>query len=947
MSIIHHYQALIDRNLFDPIDGIQQLRRILAHMATAPTTLNLPEMIGHIISKDTVRIFDSDMICMYLVKPGTDNILHKFTTRSSVPITIDMDSTKSLAADTIKSGKVCRLNNLSKNQSYNVEIDGCTGVLNKRIMSLPLINTRHSMVIGAIQFINKGTNNDVFAEIDEIFGLIFAYQSSLLITSCVMYDALFYHSQLLRGLLEASTDLYSIIPEPGSLAYSKSLSPSEVIMVLERTARDLLKCPNVRAFLVSDSFSDMPTGHLLFIDPKASINHNKITPNAPIVTAPNHSGIVGHVLATKKPYLTDQSGLDGSLNPIIDLEPLTYSMLTVPVMDLHGTVIAIMQLLVGNRSPRLKETDDPNDFRLFFGQAAEWLGHQLAAPLKYLLDYIGRPVHRPVSTPSRLTRSSQDREHRPSFFSSSEEVVNQMLLVNERYNDAMTTVDRTQQQRKADEEDSFQAIPLKDILPSASETFQVHKSGNSNTPKGGAALLKKSVSIKFESEEDAGFVDSPLGYDRKTVRFNEIKSNEEKGVDLIVHETLQKQYKDLESESAILKQQVDEKQKEFESLAEELYSQRQANDDLIIRLNNMEQLHEEQENAQAKLDQDNFLLQEEIEKLKTVIQKKEDEEKKLKETLHHKSSSSSEQEQYITGLQTKISDHEVESQKLRTQLTTSQQSIVSLEESTKQLKSENKQLHEQHEHLSKEIKAMASEKSNLSNQVYDLQKAVDDLQKKLAEKDKLQAILQEQVVKLANQNIKSLDSAISKTSNPATSATEPKEEVKQQDSRPPPVHDKPDTKEAESGIAVKKEEDSNEPTAAAAEENTTPLPPGWAEMTDSYGRVYYYNNDSGESSWEDPRIRPTSSSVKKLKKGDWVQHFDENGQEYWVNSTTGASAWEVPEDDLQTGFNEDADEEDLASANRRLRSAGNSSSVMFESNASQYSVSAGNYTIEL
>ena len=181
------------------MEGLEQLRGILAHLAMAPNTLSLQEMITHAVSRETLKIFCADMICLYIVKPGQDHILHKFTTRQySEAQSIDMNESRSLAGETFKTGKISRVNALSKSTVYNAQVDGCIGVTTKRILSIPLINIQHSIVIGSLAFINK-RGQDVFTEVDEVFGMIFAYQVSLLLTSCVMYDALFYHAQLLRG----------------------------------------------------------------------------------------------------------------------------------------------------------------------------------------------------------------------------------------------------------------------------------------------------------------------------------------------------------------------------------------------------------------------------------------------------------------------------------------------------------------------------------------------------------------------------------------------------------------------------------------------------------------------------------------------------------------------------------------------------------------------------
>jgi hypothetical protein len=969
------FKAMLERNLFDPIDGIQQLRRILAHMATAPTTLSLSEMIGHIVSKDSIRIFDSEMICLYLIKPGSESTIHKFTARSPVPTSYDLTITRSLAADTIRLAKVFRMNNLAKCANYNPEIDGCTGVLGRRILSLPLINTHHNMVIGAIEIINKGANNDVFAEIDEIFGLIFAYQASLLLTSCVMYDALFFHSQLLRGLLEASTDLYAIIPEPSSLAYSKSLSPSEVIMVVEKTARDLLKCPNVRAFLVSDCLESFGPGQFVFIQPGSITNYHKIVPNAPLQTAPLHSGIVGHVLSKQKQHLTEDGGLDPYWNPTVDLDPLTYSMMTVPIMDLNGAVMCCLQLLIGNRSPRLKQTDDPNDFRIFFGQAAEWLCHQLASPLKYLLDYIGRPAYRPVSTPSRISKVSADGQHRPSFFSTGEEAVSQMIS-----NEDKSGKISDEKFKQLMEEDTFRAIPLKDINPLAGDGFAVGTGGSSPIPaKSG---LKKFKADSFEEDEDKSLVD-------RKVRFH--------GEDKSLKEEVAK----LEAEQAKMKEALSILNEQLEKTRQDFAAISSSHTTLEIKIKELEQDKIENVTVIEDLKLKKSNLEGEVQSLRNF---KEECEKKIVERETSLDSSSkivAQKDKEISvlnsaneQLRSKQSDWEVKEQKLLSQLGDLQSTVQSLKQQFTATSDQQSSLQDQ-------VNAITSEKQSQQLEIEKLLAQVKTLEQKLVEKDQVQAILQDQIVKLANQNIEKIDQAISKPQDTNTAPTTSSNmgsvtkdvpsqnninqstvllnnvaarlaEVKQEDVLPGEAQfDEADRKEAEQATASRKTSsrlplpplDGNlDPNSSIAADQTTSvvlddsskqiddksnleLPPGWVEVHDDYGRTYYYNSASGESSWIDPRGAHTETASivdKKVSRGEWDQYFDDNGTEYWVNRVTGQSSWNIPAEDPDT-YEDDVDEEDLASKNRRLRTEIDG----FGTNASQYSISAGDYTIEL
>ena len=61
---------------------------------------------------------------------------------------------------------------------------------------------------------------------------------------------------------------------------------------------------------------------------------------------------------------------------------------------------------------------------------------------------------------------------------------------------------------------------------------------------------------------------------------------------------------------------------------------------------------------------------------------------------------------------------------------------------------------------------------------------------------------------------------------------------------------------------------------------------GWTPVVDqATGQTYYYNEQTGESSWDPP-----------ASQGSWVTGIDEaSGQTYYYNQQTGACQWEPPQ----------------------------------------------------
>lgn len=87
----------------------------------------------------------------------------------------------------------------------------------------------------------------------------------------------------------------------------------------------------------------------------------------------------------------------------------------------------------------------------------------------------------------------------------------------------------------------------------------------------------------------------------------------------------------------------------------------------------------------------------------------------------------------------------------------------------------------------------------------------------------------------------------------------------------------------------------------------------WSAFYDDEGRIYYYNEKSGESSWDapsdfnpPPKDATEPSSEKDLEstnnsdagdaphESDWVIYLDDDGREYYFNTATEETTWEKP-----------------------------------------------------
>ncbi|ODQ64702.1 hypothetical protein NADFUDRAFT_43006 [Nadsonia fulvescens var. elongata DSM 6958] len=69
----------------------------------------------------------------------------------------------------------------------------------------------------------------------------------------------------------------------------------------------------------------------------------------------------------------------------------------------------------------------------------------------------------------------------------------------------------------------------------------------------------------------------------------------------------------------------------------------------------------------------------------------------------------------------------------------------------------------------------------------------------------------------------------------------------------------------------------------------------WQAINNPDGRIYYYNSETRESSWEKPEELFTPTE-RALAKTDWKEYVAEGGRQYWYNTVTQVSVWEIPQE---------------------------------------------------
>lgn len=398
-------KRLLERNAFDPVDGLTQLRRLLAIFEGAPTALHTLETAFYLCSRYICKVFDVEMMSFYLYYQKT------LTRYSTGKMEVEMyhlheASETSVVQEILKTGQPMRLNSMKEGRMpavYNPDIDGADGISVKKLLAVPIQDRRNKVTFGVLTFINKSRNpaSSSFSELDEIFATMYAEHASTLLSACILYRNLHERSDLLTSLLESSTSLFKAVPDPKSLAANKVLRVEDILFTLENVARDVLKCSKVRAIFLSE-YCNGTSGKLIALEAASRGKKPTYTTAKSMLSAPASSGIAGRVISSKQSYIAYDVEEDSVFNPAIDLEAVESKMLTVPIGDLYGTVIACLQLVPGPTSPKfIGHTKDDNS--VTFEEAAEWLVHQVTTPLSFLMKNVGQSSVGPLMTPKAIT----------------------------------------------------------------------------------------------------------------------------------------------------------------------------------------------------------------------------------------------------------------------------------------------------------------------------------------------------------------------------------------------------------------------------------------------------------------------------------------------------------------------------------------------------------------
>lgn len=386
--------VLVNRNAFDPMDGIKYMDSMIAHLASTPSNLVEEDVVKHLCSRNACNLFEAEKIAIYILQPG-GKYMNRYLTNSIRIERIKLGEQESIAENILHHGLIRRYNNLkqSKNLYYNPDVDSAGDVNIKRILSVPLREMGQGRIIGVCHLLNKRDNNK-FSEVDELYVTAYGEMCGGLVSGSILFRRVWNESTIISGLIQASYHLLNAVPVKETLCSSTPLNLIDVLFTMEHIVRDALKCSKVKSFLITPQ--EINTSLVYSLQEEAITMMTLKSSQLSLKNSSKHSGVAGHVITTMKPYLVVNSSFDPWVNPEVDMNSPEQPFYCVPIINFENQVIGCIQLSPSPISPNISSIQEKIEpLALSFERAADWLAYSIASTLWNILQYVGKPSCRP------------------------------------------------------------------------------------------------------------------------------------------------------------------------------------------------------------------------------------------------------------------------------------------------------------------------------------------------------------------------------------------------------------------------------------------------------------------------------------------------------------------------------------------------------------------------
>ena len=356
----------------EPMSVLLAFTRIFHAYASLPETNNEQDIAKHFVSHHLADIFECEVLNLYVMQ--SSDVMLKYSTNLDKPCPYEVGAncaTKTIAQEVFMNGVFVKSNSVHRLSFFHEEIDGAVKCSVKNLICVPLYEHSGINVIAVITVLNK---HKPITDADVTMYHMYVRLLGPILAHSIVHKRLTKKYDLSNHLLNSSTALYTILPEPGSIAAKRPIKITEVLHCVEYVAKNALNCSKVRCFISAEAVGEIGSNEVLSLEKGIDASSDVAKDHYICRRTSKESGIAGHSIRDNVFYTAQEGDRDMMYNGEVDVQCGDWAFVAVPIVDFRGKCFACIQFVEGVLSPQL---NDHGSHSVLLDQAAQWLIHQV------------------------------------------------------------------------------------------------------------------------------------------------------------------------------------------------------------------------------------------------------------------------------------------------------------------------------------------------------------------------------------------------------------------------------------------------------------------------------------------------------------------------------------------------------------------------------------------
>eukprot|EP00743_Colponemidia_sp_Colp-15_P002420 GILK01002624.1.p1 GENE.GILK01002624.1~~GILK01002624.1.p1 ORF type:complete len:467 (-),score=88.93 GILK01002624.1:77-1432(-) len=293
--------------------ALLDLERLLTSVKVIGAATDPWEASRRIIS-ETCSILNCDRATLFVYNPKTDS-LNLSVAKGAESIQVKPGA--GIAGHVFSSGESLNVHNAYEDARFDSKFDQATGYKTRNVLAVPVVDN-NGYNVGVLQAVNKHDGN--FSKRDEVLINHLASSAGVTLRNSEVYQAAVVSEARAQGLLKLVRSM------------SQDLGVQSLLLAITHHATELVQADRCTVFVV-----DARRDALISIS----------TDSGAEIRIPRTGGICGHVASTGEPTNIADAYEDSRFNQDFDRKTgyRTKSVLAMPIVDTHGNIIGVVQLI--------------------------------------------------------------------------------------------------------------------------------------------------------------------------------------------------------------------------------------------------------------------------------------------------------------------------------------------------------------------------------------------------------------------------------------------------------------------------------------------------------------------------------------------------------------------------------------------------------------------------